>query len=163
PERDREGRRPGEQGPRAIPGALERRRARLRAVPARGRHGPRSGSKSRAGRGRSLEAARPLLQPRWGRAAGMAGLRARGSARAGPAWLHLVAGGGFNGSLGGYQLAARADSALASGVGVSIRTPWPGFAGDRRRSSVLDDLNQGPLAASPPVLQPGSVYCYPNP
>jgi M6 family metalloprotease-like protein len=82
---------------------------------------------------------------------------------AGPAWLHLVAGGGFNGSLGGYQLAARADSALVSGVGVSIRTPWPGFAGDRRRSSVLDDLDQGPLAASPPVLQPGSVYCYPNP
>lgn len=82
---------------------------------------------------------------------------------AGPAWLHLVAGGGFNGALGGYQLAARADSALVTGPGVSTRSPWPGFAGDRRRSSVLDDLHLGPLAASSPALEPGSVYCYPNP
>jgi M6 family metalloprotease-like protein len=82
---------------------------------------------------------------------------------AGPAWLHLVAGGGFNGTLGGFQVAALADSALVTGAGVSPRTPWPGFAGDRRRSSVLEDVTLGPLAASAAVLKPGSVYCYPNP
>jgi M6 family metalloprotease-like protein len=82
---------------------------------------------------------------------------------AGPAWLHLVAGGGFNGTLGGFQVAALADSALVTGAGVSPRTPWPGFAGDRRRSSVLEDIYLGPLAASATALEPGSVYCYPNP
>jgi M6 family metalloprotease-like protein len=84
-------------------------------------------------------------------------------APAGPAWLHLVAGGGFNGALGGYQLAARADSALVTVAGVSARTPWPGFGGDRRRSSVLDDLHLGPVAATTAALKAGSVYCYPNP
>ena len=82
---------------------------------------------------------------------------------AGPAWLHLIAGGGFNGSLGGYQLAARADSALVTGPGVSARTPWTCLGGTRRRSSVLEDTNLGALAGSASALKPGSVYCYPNP
>jgi hypothetical protein len=81
----------------------------------------------------------------------------------GPAWLHLAAGGGFDGSLGGYQLAAHADSALVTGIGVSSRTPWPGFAGSRRRSSVLEDIFLGPLAVTSSAIKPGSVYCYPNP
>jgi M6 family metalloprotease-like protein len=81
----------------------------------------------------------------------------------GPAWLHLVAGGGFNGSLGGYQLAVRADSALTTGPGVSSRTPWSGYGGNRRRSSVLEDIYLGPLASSSSPLKTGSVYCYPNP
>ena len=82
---------------------------------------------------------------------------------AGPAWLHMVAGGGFNGSLGGYQLAAHADSALVTAAGVSARTPWSGFGGNRRRSSVLEDLYLGPVVAAASALKPGSVYCYPNP
>jgi M6 family metalloprotease-like protein len=82
---------------------------------------------------------------------------------AGPAWLHLVAGGGFDGSLGGYQLAAHADSALFSGDGVSPRTPWPGYAGNRRRSYVLDDTFLAGPTMTESALASNSVYCYPNP
>jgi hypothetical protein len=81
----------------------------------------------------------------------------------GPAWLHLVAGGGYNGALGAYQLPARADSALLSRDGVSSRNPWIGFAGNRRRSSVLEDLILATPAATASALLSGSVYCYPNP
>ncbi|MGH7682596.1 MAG: FG-GAP-like repeat-containing protein, partial [Candidatus Eiseniibacteriota bacterium] len=81
----------------------------------------------------------------------------------GPAWLHLIAGGGFDGSLGGYQLSAHADSALVTSDGVSGRTPWPGFAGNRRRSSVLDDTDLATATTTSSVLAKGSVYCYPNP
>jgi len=81
----------------------------------------------------------------------------------GGAWLHLIAGGGFDGSLGGYQLGAHADSALVTTDGVSGRTPWPGFAGNRRRSSVLEDTDLPAVAATSSVLTKGSVYCYPNP
>jgi len=81
----------------------------------------------------------------------------------GPAWLHLVAGGGFDGSLATYQLPARADSALVTGDGVSARTPWPGYAGNRRRSSVLEDLHLVDAVTASSTLAPGSVYCYPNP
>ena len=81
----------------------------------------------------------------------------------GPAWLHLVAGGGFDGSLGAYQLPARADSALVTKDGVSSRTPWPGYAGNRRRSSVLEDVHLVLAATASSPLAPGSVYCFPNP
>ena len=82
---------------------------------------------------------------------------------AGPAWLHLVAGGGFDGSLGGYQLSAHADSALVTRDGVSARTPWPGYAGNRRHSSVLEDVNLVTVTTTAGALESGSVYCYPNP
>jgi hypothetical protein len=74
-----------------------------------------------------------------------------------------VAGGGFDGSLGGYQLAAHADSALFSGDGVSPRTPWPGYAGNRRRSYVLDDTFLAGPTMTESALASNSVYCYPNP
>jgi hypothetical protein len=82
---------------------------------------------------------------------------------AGPAWLHLVAGGGFDGSLGAYQLPARADSALTRADGVSSRTPWPGYGGNRRRSSVLEDVHLVTAVTAASSLAPGSVYCFPNP
>jgi M6 family metalloprotease-like protein len=82
---------------------------------------------------------------------------------AGPAWLHLVAGGGFDGSLGAYQLPARADSALTKGDGVSSRTPWQGYGGNRRRSSVLEDVHLVTAVTASSSLAPGSVYCFPNP
>jgi M6 family metalloprotease-like protein len=81
----------------------------------------------------------------------------------GPPWVHLVAGGGFDGSLGGYQLPAHADSALFTSDGVSARFPWQEWGGNRRRSSVLEDsllITAAPVASA---LDPGSVYCYPNP
>ena len=81
----------------------------------------------------------------------------------GPAWLHLVAGGGFNGSLAAFQVGTRADSALVTSAGVSARTPWSGFGGNRRRSSVLEDTYLTPPVASTSALKRGSVYCYPNP
>jgi len=80
----------------------------------------------------------------------------------GPAWTHLVIGGDDDGALHAYQLPARADSALFSRDGVSVRTPWPGFAGNRRRTSVLEDTYQGAVAQAP-QLHKGSVYCFPNP
>jgi M6 family metalloprotease-like protein len=81
----------------------------------------------------------------------------------GPAWLHLVAGGGFDGSLGAYQLPSRADAALTTGDGVSPRTPWPGYAGNRRRSAVLEDVHLVTAVTAASSLAPGSVYCFPNP
>jgi hypothetical protein len=46
--------------------------------------------------------------------------------------------------------------------GVSARVPWAEYAGNRRRTSVLEDTFQGSvtLAAG---LEKGSVYCFPNP
>ena len=81
----------------------------------------------------------------------------------GPAWLHLVAGGGFDGSLGVYQLPAPADSAVFQTDGVSARIPWAGFAGNRRRSSVLEDVYLTAATTVAGALAPGSVYCFPNP
>ena len=81
----------------------------------------------------------------------------------GPAWLHLVAGGGFDGSLAVFQLPARADSALLTPDGVSTRTPWPGYAGNRRRSSVLEDVHLVEAVTAASSLAKGSVYCFPNP
>jgi len=81
----------------------------------------------------------------------------------GAAWTHLVAGGGFDGSLAAYQLPARADSALFSTDGVSSRFPWQEWGGNRRRTSVLEDtvlVAAAPVAAA---LAKGSVYCFPNP
>ena len=80
----------------------------------------------------------------------------------GPAWTHLVVGGDDDGALHAIQLPARADSALFSRDGVSQRTPWAEFAGNRRRTSVLEDTLQGTLAQGP-QLEKGSVYCFPNP
>jgi hypothetical protein len=82
---------------------------------------------------------------------------------AGPVWLHMIAGGGYNGALGAYQLPARADSSILSRDGVSSRNPWIGFAGNRRRSSVLEDVILAAPASTASALQVGSVYCYPNP
>ncbi len=81
----------------------------------------------------------------------------------GPAWLHLVAGGGFDGSLGAFQLPARADSALLRTDGASARTPWHGWAGNRRRSAVLEDGLLASPGSGATALAPGSVYCFPNP
>jgi M6 family metalloprotease-like protein len=81
----------------------------------------------------------------------------------GPAWLHLVAGGAYDGRLGAYQLPARADSALFSTDGSSGRMPWIGYGGNRRRSSVLEDDDLKPATTTSKALAAGSVYCYPNP
>ncbi len=80
----------------------------------------------------------------------------------GPAWTHLVVGGDDDGALHAFQLPARADSALFSRDGVSVRTPWAEFGGNRRRTSVLEDTFQGAVAQAT-QLQNGSVYFFPNP
>jgi M6 family metalloprotease-like protein len=81
----------------------------------------------------------------------------------GPAWTHLVAGGGFDGTLGGYQLPARADSAFFTADGVSSRSPWQEWGGNRRRTSVLEDTLLVPASPVSGALAKGSVYCFPNP
>jgi len=81
---------------------------------------------------------------------------------AGPAWTHLVIGGDDDGALHAFQLPVRADSALFSTGGVSVRTPWAEFGGNRRRSSVLEDTFQGSLAQAP-QLDKSSVFFFPNP
>jgi hypothetical protein len=80
----------------------------------------------------------------------------------GLAWTHLIVGGDDDGALHAFQLPTRADSALFSTDGVSVRTPWAEFAGNRRRTSVLEDTFQGAVVQAPP-LQNGSVYFFPNP
>jgi M6 family metalloprotease-like protein len=80
----------------------------------------------------------------------------------GPAWTHLVIGGDDDGALHAFQLPVRADSTLFSRDGVSARTPWPEFGGNRRRTSVLEDIFQGAVVQAPQVAK-GSVYCFPNP
>ncbi|HEX7077454.1 MAG TPA: FG-GAP-like repeat-containing protein [Candidatus Eisenbacteria bacterium] len=80
----------------------------------------------------------------------------------GPAWLHVVVGGG-DGLWNGFQVDARADSALFTTDGTSPRTPWIGYGGNRRRSSVLDDPYLAPAAPPATALARGSLYCYPNP
>ena len=77
-------------------------------------------------------------------------------------WTHLVIGGDDDGALHAIQLPARADSALFSRDGVSVRTPWAEYSGGRRRTSVLEDTFQG-VVAQAPALERGSVYCFPNP
>lgn len=81
----------------------------------------------------------------------------------GQAWEHLIAGGGFDGSLGAYQLPVPADSTAFTVDGVSARTPWAGFAGNRRRSSMLEDVYLTSPVVVAGALAPGSVYCFPNP
>ena len=81
---------------------------------------------------------------------------------AGAAWTHLVIGGDDEGALHAFQIPARADSALFSRNGVSARTPWPEFGGNRRRTSVLEDAYQGAVVEAP-SLEKGSVFCFPNP
>jgi len=80
----------------------------------------------------------------------------------GPAWTHLVIGGDDDGALHAFQLPVRADSALFSTDGVSARTPWAEFGGNRRRTSVLEDTFQGPVVQAPQLAK-GSVYFFPNP
>jgi hypothetical protein len=80
----------------------------------------------------------------------------------GPAWTHLVIGGDDDGALHAFQLPARADSALFTVDGVSARTPWAEFAGNRRRTSVLEDTFQAAVAQVG-GLEKGSVYFFPNP
>ncbi len=80
----------------------------------------------------------------------------------GPAWTHLVVGGDDDGAIHAFQLPARADSALFTVDGVSARTQWAEFAGNRRRTSVLEDVFQG-VVVQAPQLEKGSVYCFPNP
>jgi hypothetical protein len=41
--------------------------------------------------------------------------------------------------------------------------PWPGFAGNRRRTSVLEDVDLAGATTTSSALAKGSVYCYPNP
>ncbi|MGE5175451.1 MAG: FG-GAP-like repeat-containing protein, partial [Hyphomicrobiales bacterium] len=80
----------------------------------------------------------------------------------GTAWLHVVVGGG-DGLWNAFQVGARADSALFTTDGISAKTPWIGYGGNRRRTSVLDDPDLAPPAASASALAKGSFYCYPNP
>jgi M6 family metalloprotease-like protein len=80
----------------------------------------------------------------------------------GPAWLHAVAVGG-DGLWNAFQVDARADSALIAGDGVSRGSPWIGYGGNRRRTSVLEDTYQAPAAPVAAALARGSFYCYPNP
>jgi M6 family metalloprotease-like protein len=81
---------------------------------------------------------------------------------AGPAWQHVVAAGG-DGLWSAFQVGARADSAFATRDGTSRRTPWIGYGGNRRRTSVMDDADLRPIALLPTGLARGSLYCYPNP
>jgi len=80
----------------------------------------------------------------------------------GPAWLHAVVGGG-DGLWNAFQVGVRADSALFGTDGVSARTPWIGYGGNRRRTSVLEDSNQRGASPAPTALARGSLYCFPNP
>jgi M6 family metalloprotease-like protein len=80
----------------------------------------------------------------------------------GAAWTHLVVGGDDDGALHAFQLPARADSALFSVDGVSARTPWAEYGGNRRRTSVLDDTFQG-IVGQEPGLASGSAFFFPNP
>jgi len=80
----------------------------------------------------------------------------------GPAWTHMVIGGDDDGALHAIQLPVRADSALFSTDGVSARTPWAEFGGNRRRTSVLEDTFQGAVVQAPQLVN-GSVYFFPNP
>jgi hypothetical protein len=80
----------------------------------------------------------------------------------GPAWLHALVVGG-DGLWNAFQFGARADSALFTTDGVSSRTSWIGYGGNRRRTSVLEDSNQRGASPAPTALAKGSVYCFPNP
>jgi len=80
----------------------------------------------------------------------------------GPAWLHVVVVGG-DGLWNAFQVGARADSALFTTDGVSARTPWIGYGGNRRRTSVLEDSNQRGASPVAKALAAGSFYCFPNP
>lgn len=80
----------------------------------------------------------------------------------GPAWLHGMVVGG-DGLWNAFQFGARADSSLFTTDGVSSRTSWIGYGGNRRRTSVLEDSNQRGASPAPTALAKGSVYCFPNP
>jgi hypothetical protein len=80
----------------------------------------------------------------------------------GPAWLHVTVVGG-DGLWNAFQLGVRADSALFTSDGVSSKSSWIGYGGNRRRTSVLEDSNQRGAVSAPTALAPGSLYCFPNP
>jgi M6 family metalloprotease-like protein len=80
----------------------------------------------------------------------------------GPAWEHVVVAGG-DGLWNAFQVGARADSAFATKNGTSARSPWIGYGGNRRRTSVMDDSDLRPVVALATGLARGSLYCYPNP
>jgi M6 family metalloprotease-like protein len=80
----------------------------------------------------------------------------------GTAWEHVIVAGG-DGLWNAFQVGARADSAFATPDGTSERSPWIGYGGNRRRSSVMDDADLRPVVALPTALAQGSLYCYPNP
>jgi hypothetical protein len=80
----------------------------------------------------------------------------------GRAWLHVAVVGG-DGLWNAFQVGVRADSALFTTDGVSAGTPWIGYGGNRRRTSVLEDSNQRGVLPAPTALARGSFYCFPNP
>jgi len=80
----------------------------------------------------------------------------------GPAWQHVLAPGG-DGLWNAFQIGVRADSAFATRDGNSRRSPWIGYAGDRRHASVLDDTKLYPIATLATALARGSLYAFPNP
>ena len=80
----------------------------------------------------------------------------------GPAWQHVVAPGG-DGLWNAFQIGVRADSAFATTDGTSRRSPWIGYAGNRRHTSVLGDADLPAVVALPTGLARGSLYCFPNP
>jgi M6 family metalloprotease-like protein len=80
----------------------------------------------------------------------------------GPAWQHIVAPGG-DGLWNAFQIGVRADSAFATTDGTSRRSPWIGYAGNRRHTSVMGDSDLLAVAALPTGLARGSLYTFPNP
>ncbi len=82
---------------------------------------------------------------------------------AGGPWTHLVIGGDDDDGVNAFQLAAVADTAYFGRDGVSMRTPWSEFGGNRRHTSVLEGAYQGAVAPVARLLKAGSVYCFPNP
>jgi len=80
----------------------------------------------------------------------------------GPAWEHVVAAGG-DGLWNAFQIGVRADSAFATADGTSRRSPWIGYAGNRRHTSVVGDADLPVITALPTGLARGSLYTYPNP
>jgi M6 family metalloprotease-like protein len=80
----------------------------------------------------------------------------------GPAWQHVVAAGG-DGLWNAFQIGVRADSAFATTDGTSRRSPWIGYAGNRRHTSVVGDADLSVITALPTGLARGSLYIFPNP
>ena len=83
-------------------------------------------------------------------------------APAGPAWQHVILNGG-DGLWNAFQIGVRADSSFATRDGTSQRSPWIGYAGNRRHTSVVNDSDLRLVSPVSTALAQGSLYCFPNP